>query len=148
MLPNTEPVAVTEAAPAKVILIVEDDEANAEVLMHVFLQETRYFVYVAPDAVAALQCISQINPDLFILDYCLPRMTGIELYDCLHAHSRFNQTPALILSACLEDYQEAIESRKLLALAKPFDVDELLSLIAKVFDHSLTSQQPVAQALS
>ncbi len=148
MLPNTEPLAVTEAAPAKVILIVEDDEANAEVLMQVFLQESRYFVYVAPDAIAALQCISQINPDLFILDYCLPGMTGIELYDCLHAQPRFNQTPALILSACLEDNQEAIESRKLLAMAKPFDVDELLSLIAKVFDHSLTSQQPVVQAVS
>jgi hypothetical protein len=66
-------------------------------------------------------------------------MTGMELYACLHAHPRFKQTPALILTACLEDSQEAIASHKLLALAKHFHVDELLSLMAKVFDHSLAS---------
>jgi CheY-like chemotaxis protein len=144
MLPNTEPLAVTEAAPAKVILLVEDDEANAEVLRHVFVQETGYVVHVAADARAALQCVSQNKPDLFILDYRLPEMTGIELYECLHAHPRFNQTPALILSACLEE----IESHKLLAVAKPFEVDELLALIAKVFDPSLASPKPVVQAVS
>jgi DNA-binding response OmpR family regulator len=98
-----------------VILVVEDDEGNAEVLRHVLSQET-----------------------------------GIELYECLHAHPRFNQTPVLILSACLEQYQEAIESHKLPALAKPFDVDELLSLTEAVFDHAsaCSSQHPVLQAVS
>jgi CheY-like chemotaxis protein len=134
MLSNTEPLDVTEAATSKVILVVEDDDTNAEVLLQVLLQETPYHVYLAPDGPVALQCISQITPDLFILDYRLPGMSGIELYDSLHAHARFKQTPALILSACLEHYQEEIESRKLLALAKPFDVDDLLSLIAEVFD--------------
>jgi CheY-like chemotaxis protein len=148
MLPTTEPLTITEAAPSKVILVVEDDEANAEVLRHVLVQEAGYLVSVAPDATVAWQCISQNQPDLFILDYRLPGLTGIELYECLHAHPRLKQTPALILSACLEDYHEAIASHKLLALAKPFDVDELLSLIAKVFDHSLASQQPVLQPVS
>jgi DNA-binding response OmpR family regulator len=139
MFSNTEPVAVTEAAPRKVILVVEDDEANAEVLRQALVQESGYLVYVAPDARAAWQWISQNQPDLFILDYRLPGLTGMELYECLHVHPRFKQTPALILTACLEHYHEAIASHKLLALAKPFDVDELLSLIAKVFDHSLAS---------
>jgi hypothetical protein len=38
MLPDTEPMVVTEAAATKVILVVEDDSANAELLMHVLLQ--------------------------------------------------------------------------------------------------------------
>src|SRR5579884_1729065 len=91
---------------------------------------------------------SAVTKDLFILDYRLPGMTGIELYESLHAQPRFNQTPALILSACLEGYQEAIESHKLVALAKPFDVDELLALVAKMFDQSLASQQSVLSAAS
>jgi DNA-binding response OmpR family regulator len=62
--------------------------------------------------------------------------------------SRFNQIPALILSACLEGYQEEIERHKLVALAKPFDVDELLAFIAKMFDQSLASQQSVLSAVS
>jgi CheY-like chemotaxis protein len=148
MQPNTEPLSVTEAATSKVILIVEDDDANAEVLLQVLVQETPYQVYLAPDGPTTLQCINQITPDLFILDYCLPGMNGIELYDTLHAHPRFKQTPALVLSACVEHYQEEIESRKLLALAKPFDVDDLLSLIAEVFAHSSNcpSQQSTLRA--
>jgi CheY-like chemotaxis protein len=148
MLPDTEPMAVTETAAAKVILVVEDDSANAELLMHVLLLETPYQVYLAPDGIAALQLMSHVKPDLFILDYRLPGMSGIELYESLHAHPRFNQTPALILSACLEGYQEEIERHKLVALAKPFDVDELLALIAKMFDQSLASQQSLLSALS
>ncbi len=148
MLPNTEPLAVTKAATAKVILVVEDDGANAELLMHVLLRETPYQVYLAPDGIVALQLMSHVKPDLFILDYRLPGMTGIELYEGLHAHPRFNQTPALILSACLEHYQEEIESHKLVALAKPFDVDELLALIAKMLDQSLASQQSVLPTVS
>jgi CheY-like chemotaxis protein len=93
MLPDTEPLAVIEAAPVKVILVVEDDEDNAEVLWHVLVQETAYLVSVAADAKAAWQCINHNQPDLFILDYRLPDMTGIELYECLHAHPRFKQTP-------------------------------------------------------
>lgn len=49
MLSTPEPLAVTEAAPRKVILIVEDDETNAEVLV----RETPFLVCVAADAKAA-----------------------------------------------------------------------------------------------
>lgn len=51
MLPDTESSAVTKDATAKVILVVEDDGANAELLMHVLLQETPYQVYLAPDGI-------------------------------------------------------------------------------------------------
>jgi CheY-like chemotaxis protein len=145
MLPNTEPLTITGATTSKVILVVEDDDANAEVLVQVLLQETPYQVYLATDGTAALQFISHIKPDLFILDYRLPGMNGIELYDSLHTHGEFKETPVLILSACLECYQEEIGSHKLLALAKPFDVDDLLSLIEEVLAHSSdrSSQQLV-----
>src|SRR2546425_10056631 len=128
MLPNTEPLVVTEAT-AKVILVVEDDDANAELLMQVLLRETPHHVYLATDDTSALQFIRHIKPDLFIVDYRLPGMNGIQLYDSLRAQGEFKETPALILSACLEYSQEEIESHKLLALAKPFAVDDFLSLI-------------------
>ena len=145
MLPNTEPLTITEGATSRVILVVEDDDANAELLMQVLLRETSHQAYLATDGIAALQFISHIKPDLFILDYRLPGMNGIELYDSLHTHGEFKETPALILSACLEYYQEEIGSHKLLALAKPFDVDDLLSLIEEVLAHSsdLSSQKLV-----
>ena len=136
MLPITEPLTVTEATTSKVILVVEDDDANAELLMQVLLRETPHQAYLATDGIAALQFISHVKPDLFILDYRLPGMNGIQLYDSLHTHGEFKKTPALILSACLEYYQEESGSHKLLALAKPFDVDDLLSLIEEVLVHS------------
>ena len=145
MLPNTKPLTITEVATAKVILIVEHDDANAGLLMQVLLRETAYQAYLATDSIAALQLISHVKPDLFILDYRLPGMNGIQLYDSLHTCGEFKETPVLMLSACLEYYQEEIGSHKLLALAKPFDVDNLLFLIEEVLVHSSnrSSRQPV-----
>jgi len=145
MLSDTEPLAVTKAATSKVILVVEDDGANAELLMQVLLRETPYQAYLATDGIAALQLIGHVKPDLFILDYRLPGMNGIQLYDSLHRCGEFKETPVLMLSACLEYYQEEIGSHNLVALAKPFDVDNLLFLIEEVLAHSSdrSFQQPM-----
>jgi CheY-like chemotaxis protein len=88
---------VTEAAVTKVILVVEDDSANAELLMHVLLQETPYQVYLAPDGKVALQLMSHVKPDLFILDYRLPGMTGIELYESLQVQPDTCSHPECLL---------------------------------------------------
>jgi DNA-binding response OmpR family regulator len=150
MLPNTEPLFVTEAATSKVILVVEDDDANAELLMMVLSQETSYHVLVARNACSALKFVRQIKPYLFILDYCLRGTNGIALYDQLHAMSELEAIPAIILSASLERYEDEIETRKLPALAKPFEIDEFLALIEEVLGSPLeySSQQAVSYTLS
>ncbi len=132
MNPTTEPLAVTGAATSKVVLVVEDDADTAEMLVDVLSQEPSYAVFVAPDSASALTLVRQITPHLLLLDYYLSGTTGLTLYDQLHAIPELEAVPAIILSASVERHTAAIESRKLAALAKPFEIDELLALIEEV----------------
>ena len=143
MDPTTQPLFVTGAATSKVILVVEDDAATAEMLMDVLAQEPSYAVFVAADSASAFTLARQITPHLLLLDYYLSGTTGLTLYDQLHAISELEAVPAIILSASVQRHTAAIESRKLAALAKPFEIDELLALIEEVLrSASLSSSQP------
>ena len=61
-------------------------------------------------------------------------MNGIQLYDHFHADIELENIPALILSACLEDCAKDIETRRLLAIEKPFNVDDLLLAIEEMLN--------------
>ncbi len=76
--------------------------------------------------------VREIKPDLFLLDYHLPSMDGIELYDHLHATKGLEQIPAILLSANLP--RKELEKRKMVGVRKPFELDTLLNTIAKAFD--------------
>jgi DNA-binding response OmpR family regulator len=143
MDPTTEPLAVSGAATSKVILVVEDDAATAELLMEVLLaQEPSYAVFVAADSASAFTLVRQITPHRLLLDYYLSETTGLTLYDQLHAMRELEAVPAIILSASVQRHTAAIESRKLAALAKPFEIDALLALIEEVIrSASLSSSQ-------
>jgi DNA-binding response OmpR family regulator len=116
-----------EKHAVKTILIVEDDEYIGEVLVQAIIQETSYFAILVADGQAALHAVMEIKPSLFILDYQLPRMNGIELYDHLHAIPELKLTPAMMISARLP--QQELEKRDILGMNKPLDLDEFLQAI-------------------
>jgi DNA-binding NtrC family response regulator len=70
-----------------------------------------------------------VKPQLFLLDYYLPDMNGIQLYDQLHARKELEAVSALIIGASLEAVGDDIKQRGLLAVEKPFDLDKFLSTI-------------------
>lgn len=119
--------SVEERPVVKTMLIVEDDEYIGEVLVQAILQETSYLAVLVPDGPAALHTAAEIKPSLFILDYQLPRMNGIELYDRLHAMPELGRVPAMMISARLP--QRELEKRDILGMHKPLDLDEFLQAI-------------------
>ncbi len=66
-------------ATTKTILLVEDDSSISSFLEEAIEQETPYRAIVASDSNAALKLVRHFTPCLFILDYGLPDMNGIEL---------------------------------------------------------------------
>lgn len=113
------------AKPAvKTVLVVEDDQDFGEVVVLALSQETSYIPFLATDGEQALAFMQDIEPDLVVVDYYLPDMNGIELYDHWHTSKHLKDVPAIMVSAALpaRDLQE----RGLLGLAKPLDLDELL----------------------
>jgi len=120
----------------KVILLVEDDPSNAELFTHILSEKTPYYVYWARTGRAAWHFTQHVKPHFFLLEYYLPDMNGIILYDQLHARKELEAVPALIVGASLKEGEDAIKQRGLLAVEKPFDLDEFLSILESVFASS------------
>ena len=114
----------------KTILLVEDDANIGEVLVQAITQETPYMALLVADGFEALKTVNGIKPNLFILDYQLPRMNGIELYDHLHAIKTLEHTPALMMSARLP--HKELEKRQIQGMNKPLDLDEFLQTIEEL----------------
>ncbi len=123
--PSQEKQSVT-----KTILLVEDDANIGEVFLQAILQETSYFAVLAASGQEALALVKNIKPNLFILDYQLPHMNGLELYDTLHVITDFEHIPAMMMSARLP-HQE-LAKRTIIGLSKPIDLDEFLQTIEKL----------------
>ena len=118
------------------IFIVEDDESNGTLLAELFLRETPYYPLVLRDGLQVLQLTQFIKPLLFVVDYYLPGLNGLELCDQLYAREELKDTPMIILSAAMDEHIEEIQRRGLIALRKPFDLDEFLMTIENVVAHA------------
>ncbi len=117
-------------AAMKTILIAEDDAAIGELLVQVIAQETPHRAILVADSSRAFNIIEHIKPDLFLLDYHLPGMNGIELYDRLHATEGLEHIPAILLTAGVLEHD--FRRRKLVGMSKPVELNKLLDLIEEL----------------
>jgi DNA-binding response OmpR family regulator len=119
-------------SPSKLIFIVEDDEEIGNLLLQIIEQETVHKAIHHVDARNALQAATQVMPHLLLLDYSLPDMNGLELYDWLQSFEHLKNIPTILMSARNPPIEE-IQIRGILYLRKPFAVTELLAIIKKLF---------------
>jgi len=117
----------------KTVFIVEDDEAIGELLVEAIQQETPYQAVLASNGFQALKMLRTVKPDVFILDYGLPGMNGLEFYDAIHAVKALERLPVLIVSAEAARIQKEVKARQLSQLKKPFDLTDLLEAIERLF---------------
>jgi DNA-binding response OmpR family regulator len=130
MSSDKEKLSIGENTSIKTILVVEDDAGIGTFLVQAILQETPYQAMLVTDGFQALSAVNNIRPSLFILDYQLPRMNGIELYDQLHIIEGLEEVPAIVMSARLP--KNEIEKRQLIGMSKPLELDDLLFTIEKL----------------
>ena len=116
----------------QLVLLVEDDTEIGNLLVDVFKTETTYQALHVTDANRALETVSLLIPDLFLLDYRLPGMNGLELADRLQADDKLKHIPVVFLSAHLPKHE--LEKRSLTLVKKPFDLDELLQTVEKILN--------------
>ena len=114
----------------KRILIVEDDDALARVLVDK-LSFAGFEVDRAEDGRSALARARTFSPDLVLLDLMLPECDGIELCQLLR---RGRGTPVIMLTARSEkvDKLRGLEAGADDYITKPFDFDELQARIRAV----------------
>jgi len=117
----------------KNILLVEDEEALVKVLASV-LEEEGFSVCQSTSAEEALTSLPKFDPDLIISDVRLSRLDGFAMLEQVRKRPIRSDIPFICLTA-LDDNSAQQKARTLGATAyvtKPFDVDELLTLVRKV----------------
>ncbi len=115
------------------ILIVEDEEALATLLDYNLAKEG-FDVSVAADGEEAILKIEEETPDLVVLDWMLPKVSGIEVCRRLRAKPETRNLPIIMLTARSEeaDRIRGLETGADDYLTKPFSTNELIARVRAV----------------
>ena len=112
------------------VLVVEDDAAIA-ILLRYNLEKQGYRVAEAADGQEALSLIQEQPPDLVLLDWMLPSLSGIEVCRQIRRKPETRGLPVIMVTARTED-QDAVRGLNIGAddyITKPFNNDALLARI-------------------
>ena len=115
------------------VLVVEDEESLATLLQY-NLQKEGYDVGLAGDGEEALLLVGERLPDLVVLDWMLPKVSGIEVCRRLRQRNETRNLPIIILTARGEetDRVRGLDTGADDYVVKPFSMTELTARIRAV----------------
>ncbi len=112
------------------VLLVEDEPAQREVLRY-NLEAEGFDVAAAPDGDEALLLVEEVMPDVIVLDWMLPGVSGIEICRRLKIRKETRDIPVIMLSARSEevDRVRGLETGADDYVVKPYSVLELMARV-------------------
>ena len=115
------------------VLVVEDEDSLATLLQY-NLDKEGYRVGVASDGDEGLLMIDEQTPDLVLLDWMLPKVSGVEVCRRLRARSETRNLPIIMLTARGEesDRIRGLDTGADDYIVKPFTMTELMARIRAV----------------
>jgi two-component system phosphate regulon response regulator PhoB len=119
-------------------ILIADDEPNQLELLSYNLEQAGFTVMQAKNGQDALQKIEDHVPDLVVLDWMMPHLSGIELCRLLRSRSDTMLLPIIILSARGEegDRTLGLDSGADDYMSKPFSPRELVSRVKALLRRS------------
>jgi two-component system phosphate regulon response regulator PhoB len=116
------------------VLIVEDEVAIVTLLRY-NLEKEGFTVVSTGDGEEAVQLVKEHKPDVIVLDWMLPGMTGVEVCKHIRWDNEMKNTPIIMLSARGEegDRIRGLDSGADDYMVKPFSPPELIARIKAVF---------------
>lgn len=114
------------------ILIVDDEYSLVESLSDILGMEG-YPIVSARNGRQALEVLERVHPSLLLLDFMMPVMDGIQLLEAMEQKGLLAKIPVILMTAAPMGLPK--ENRKWTALLiKPFELEELISLVRRVLD--------------
>tara|TARA_B110000091_G_scaffold201331_1_gene232843 strand:- start:81 stop:767 length:687 start_codon:yes stop_codon:yes gene_type:complete len=112
------------------ILVVEDEPAQREVLAY-NLEAEGYLVINADNGEDAMMLVEEEMPDVIVLDWMMPQLSGIEVCRRLKSKSTTRGIPVIMLSARSEDVDRVrgLETGADDYVVKPYSVIELMARV-------------------
>ena len=112
------------------VLLVEDEPAQRELLAY-NLEAEGFDVITADNGEDGLILVDENDPDLIVLDWMMPQLSGIEVCRRLKGNSKTQQIPVIMLSARAEevDRVRGLETGADDYVVKPYSVIELIARV-------------------
>jgi chemosensory pili system protein ChpA (sensor histidine kinase/response regulator) len=119
------------APPAVPTILVVDDSLTVRKFTTRLLTREGYQVLTAKDGIEALEHLTDIIPDVMLVDIEMPRMDGFDLTRNVRADERLKNIPIIIITSRTADKHRnyAFEIGVNQYLGKPYREDELLQLV-------------------
>lgn len=108
------------------VMIVDDDRTTVK-LLQTLLELDGFEVSIVSTGGAVMEQANQVRPDIFLMDYHLSDMDGVDVLRDLRATADFANIPIIIASG-LDVEEEVMEAGATAFLIKPFEPDELPAL--------------------
>jgi two-component system, OmpR family, phosphate regulon response regulator PhoB len=121
---------LTSGSTQPLVLLVEDEPAQREILSY-NLEAEGYRVIQAGDGEEALSHIQDELPDLIVLDWMMPKLSGLEVCRRLKSRAETRRVPVIMLSARSEevDRVRGLETGADDYVIKPYSVTELMARV-------------------
>jgi len=121
----------SNAAPARPVLLIVDDDQELCSLLVEYLTPEGFAVELLSNGMAALERLAKSSPDLVVLDVMLPEVSGFEVLRRIRAKSA---VPVIMLTARGEEVDRVVglEMGADDYLPKPFEPDELFARVKSI----------------
>jgi two-component system, OmpR family, phosphate regulon response regulator PhoB len=115
-----------------VVLCVEDDPTMAMLLAY-NLETAGFTAVTVDDGPSALRVIAQVKPQLVILDWTIPRLSGLQVLKQIRHTVTHDCLPVLMVTARAdkEDRKLALQHGATAFFAKPFALSDLMSAVRR-----------------
>jgi CheY-like chemotaxis protein len=115
---------VQPRAKTKIVLVVEDD-ADVQLMLHEFLVSEGYHVLRASNGQEALTVLQHVRPHLVLLDLMLPILSGWEVMAAIGTDPMLRDIPVVVLSAYVDQAPQGVAC----AVSKPISISDLRAVV-------------------
>jgi CheY-like chemotaxis protein len=115
------------------ILVVEDDDEVRRVIVEC-LGLIGYKVTDAPNGTAGLAAIAAVKPDVLVVDYAMPDMTGAEVIS--RAREMVGDLPVILATGYADMAMVERLAGRPTILRKPFDINSLGDAVARAMERA------------
>ena len=115
----------------KAKIFIVEDEPSIATLVKYNLEKENYIVFISNNGEEGLKEIKKTEPDLVLLDWMLPDLSGIDICNALRKESKYKNLPIIMLTAKNQEEDKVLGLNKGADdyLVKPFSHKELIARV-------------------
>lgn len=133
--------------PSKQVVLAIDDEPENLLLLKRPISKAGHILLTAESAEEALKILAEKNVDVILLDWMMPKMSGIEFLKKMRTQKEWRMIPVIMITArdSVDDIKEGLKSGANDYISKPFDRTELVARVnAAVRERVLSKDLEIA----